>query len=202
MAKYIHVVLRLPATYAKLLIFATAVLTAMTGNAKFPNAAALLAALSTAVQALNKGMNGGTSTERQAAREAVRDALEHLADYVQSVAEVANGTTVDISALRVLVESAGMDLRKVGAHAKLTLGAKNGPTSGTVILTAPANKNRDPHEWQISTDQHTWSQLPSTLKAKTTVTGLPVGTTEYFQHRTLTKTGYTDWSDTIMIVVK
>jgi hypothetical protein len=202
MAKFVHVVLKMPKPFAKLLIFAKAVLTAMTGNTKFPNATALVAALAAAVTALDKAINGGTSTDRLAAREAVRDALEHVADNVQGVAEEGNGGTVDISAIRALVESAGLALRKVGTRPKLTLGAKNGPSSGSVILTAPANPKRDPHEWQNSTDQHTWSPLSSSLKAKVTVTGLPVGVTEYFRHRSLTKAGYTDWSDPIMIVVK
>jgi hypothetical protein len=193
----------MPTAYAKLLIFATAVLTAMTGNTKFPNAGAFVTALESAVKALNKALNGGTAKQRKAAREAVRDALAHLADHVQGVAEgVSTAGTVDIAAIHALVESAGLDLRKMGAHAKQTLGARNGAVSGSVDLTAPASKKREPHEWQNSADQRTWSSLPSTLKAKTTVTGLPVGTAQYFRHRLLTKSGYAEWSDPLMILVK
>jgi hypothetical protein len=36
----------------------------------------------------------------------------------------------------------------------------------------------------------------------TRVTGLPIGVAHYFRHRTVTKTGYSDWSDPIMIVVR
>jgi hypothetical protein len=201
MAKYIFVVLRMPSKLLAILIYAKAVLAAMTGNAKFPNATALLAVLATAIQALDKAINGGKAADRRAAREAVKEALNHLADHVQSVAETAAGT-VDLEAVRATVESAQMDLRKVGVPQKQVFAAKYGPFTGCVDLTAPRSKARDPHEWAVSTDQHNWSSLPSTRKAKTRVTGLPAGVAHYFRHRTLTKDGYTEWSDPVMIVVK
>ena len=56
---------------------------------------------------------------------------------------------------------------------------------------------------QISPDQLTWTSLPGTRRAKTRVTGLPVGVAQHFRHRLLTKDGFTAWSDpTVMLVVK
>jgi hypothetical protein len=72
-----------------------------------------------------------------------------------------------------------------------------------VTLTAPASRKGDPHEWQYSADQVTWTVIPGTRQAKTTVSGLPVGVALHFRHRTLTKDGYSEWSDpTVMIVIK
>jgi hypothetical protein len=42
---------------------------------------------------------------------------------------------------------------------------------------------------------------PSTLQAKTTITGLPVGTSVLFRYRTLTKTGEGDWSQGLALLV-
>jgi hypothetical protein len=203
MARFIHIVLRLPSQLAKLLIFAKAVLAAMSNNPSFSNAAALLATLADRIQALEKVLKG-SAAERRAAREAVCEALEHLRDHVQVVAETAPpGGTVDLSAVQALVQGAQMDLRKVGAHPKLVFAAKHGPIPGSVDLTAPRSTQRDPHEWAVSTDQQTWTALPSTRQAKTRVTGLPIGMPHYFRHRLLTKDGYTQWSDpTVMIIVK
>jgi len=201
MARYIHVVLKLPSKIIKLLLLAKAVLTAMTGNASFPNPSPSLDTLDQRVTKLEAAIASGTAAERRAACEALRETLLHLGDYVQSVAESQAGS-VDILAVQALVETAGMKLRKVGARAKQVFAAASGPDPGSVDLTAPASPDRDPHEWQDSADASTWTSLPSTRKARTRVTGLPAGAPHYFRHRTLTKDGHTAWSDPVMIVVK
>lgn len=201
MARYIFVVLRAPSQLAKLLLFAKAVWTAMSGNPNFPNAGQLLAILDDRILSLEKAMNTNAA-DRRAARGALGEALSHLADHVQGVAETAVGT-VDIVAIRAMVLSAGLDLRKVNATQKAVFAAKYGPVPGSVDLTAPRSRARDPHEWQVSTDQITWVSLQTTRQASTRVTGLPIGVTHHFRHRLLTKDGYTEWSDpTVMIVVK
>ncbi|APR80852.1 Hypothetical protein A7982_06199 [Minicystis rosea] len=201
MAKYIHVVLRLPVQFGKFLFRAKTVHAAVSGNPRFPNAGPLVATLEERTQVLEKAMHG-SAADRRAAREAVRDALVHLSDHVQSVAETAAGT-VDISAVRALVESASMELRKVGPRTKGVFGAKYGAAPGSIDLTAPHSPQRDSHEWEVSLDQRTWTALPSTRQAKTQVMGLPIGTPHYFRHRFLTKDGHTAWSDpTVMIIVK
>ncbi|APR79918.1 Hypothetical protein A7982_05265 [Minicystis rosea] len=201
MAKYIHVVLRLPVQMGKFLFHAKAVLVAVKDNPRFPDAGPLVVPLGEGIVRLEEALHG-TTAERSAAREAVRDALVHLGDHVQSVAEKAAGT-VDLSAVRALVESAGMDLRKISTHPKATFAAKYGPVAGSVDLTAPHSPARDSHEWEMSIDQRTWMTLPSTRQAKTRVEGLPMGTAHHFRHRFLTKDGHTAWSDpTVTIIVK
>lgn len=202
MAKFIHVVLRLPERSDKLLVRAKVVLAALVDNLKFPAAGALLLELDDRIQDLETAMTSGTATERRAGREAVRETLSHLRNHVQSVAEKGAGT-VDLEAIRALVESAAMSLRKVTRPPKLVFAAKHGPVPGSVDLTAPHSPKRDTHEWEMSTDLQVWTTLPGTRQAKTRVTGLPVDVTHHFRHRLLTKDGYTAWSDpTAMIVVK
>jgi len=64
--------------------------------------------------------------------------------------------------------------RKAGPTRVFT--AKQGPTSGSVILLAPKAGNRAGYEWAHSLDGGTtWTALPFTVQAKTTVTGLKPG---------------------------
>lgn len=44
--------------------------------------------------------------------------------------------------------------------------------------------------------------MPSTLQAKTSVTGLAVGSTAQFRYRVTSKTGEGDWSQPISYFVK
>jgi hypothetical protein len=202
MAKFIHVILLLPTVLYKLLAFAKTVLGAMSGNPQFSNPSPSLATLGQRITDLEKALDHGTAGERHAAGEALKETLKHLADYVQTIAENQPGA-LDLLAVKALVESVGMRLRTVTPRPKLVFSAKYGPAAGSVELTAPASPKRDPHEWQVSTDQLTWASLPSTRGAKTRVTGLPVGVAHHFRHRLLTKAGYTEWSDpTVMLVVK
>jgi hypothetical protein len=69
-----------------------------------------------------------------------------------------------------------------------------GSVSGTALLVAPAT-HRAAYEWQCSADGgKTWSVLPPTLQAKTSVTALQTGATVQFRYRSVTKTGAGDWS--------
>ncbi len=202
MAKFIHVVLKLPAAVYMLLAFAKGVLGALTGNPQFSNLPPAFAFLGPRIADLEKALAEGSTAERLAAKEALRETLKHLANYVQSVAESQAGTP-DLLAIEALVDSVGMRLRAVNPPPKQVFAAKYGPVPGSVDLTAPSSPKRDPHEWQISADQLTWTNLPSTRRAKTQVTGLPLGVAQHFRHRTLTKDGPSAWSDpTIMLVVR
>src|SRR5689334_2323444 len=101
MARFIHVVLRLPSPILKFLLYAKKVFLAVTGNPNFPGAGALLGDLDSRIKAMDKALSG-TAKQRRAAREALREALDHLAEHVQVVAEASAGT-VDLSAIQALV---------------------------------------------------------------------------------------------------
>jgi hypothetical protein len=202
MALFVHVIVNLPMQLYRSAPYAKKVYGLVNGNPRFPDAAPVLAVLDARIRALDASLSRGTAAERRAAREGVKEALGHVRNHVQGVAETASGTA-DLLAIRVLVESAGMSLRKVGARPRAVFAAKYGPVPGSVDLTAPTTRQRDPHEWQVSTDQQHWTSLPSTRQAKTRATGLPVGVPHYFRHRFLTRSGTTEWSDpTVMIIVK
>src|SRR5262249_13045933 len=156
---------------------------AMTASPAF-SSTPLLVTLDQRIKNLKTSLQkGGTGTQRLAAAEAVRETLQHLADYVKTVAE-GQPSTVDVVALQALIEGAGMRMRRVGARPGAVFAANFGAVSGTVDLTAPSSP-RNTHEWGVSTDQKSWSALPSTRKAKTQVTNLPVGVPHYFRHRVL-----------------
>jgi hypothetical protein len=60
-----------------------------------------------------------------------------------------------------------------------------------------------PHEFQISTDNKTWTLLPASRTEKTVVLNLVPGTVYYFQNRQmLTKGLKTAWTESISHRVK
>jgi hypothetical protein len=62
---------------------------------------------------------------------------------------------------------------------------------------------RSAYDWEYSTDgAKTWTQLPSTVQAKTTMGALPVGTAVQFRFRSVTKGGESDWSLPVTLIVK
>ncbi len=96
-----------------------------------------------------------------------------------------------------------MAVRKVTLHDKADLAVKQGSVSGTVTLSAKAAAKKAAYNWQYSTDQKTWTSLPQTLKAKTSVSGLTSGTIYYFRSQALTpKEGTGDWGQIVALLVK
>jgi len=68
---------------------------------------------------------------------------------------------------------------------------------------AASAARRASYLWGYSTDGgKTWAEVGPTLQAKTTVSGLPAGTTVQFRYRGVTKTGAADWSQPISLLVK
>jgi hypothetical protein len=92
----------------------------------------------------------------------------------------------------------------VGAVLKLpksALKVEAGAVSGSVELLAKAAAPRASYEWQYSTDQKTWTSAPSTLQAKTTISGLTTATAYFFRCRGVTKAGEGNWTQVVTIVV-
>ena len=118
--------------------------------------------------------------------------------YVQKVADEA-GNVVTAEAI---INASGLAVKINGVFQKPPLEARRGLLSGTVDLVAKAGKQRETHEWQMSTNNGaSWTNLTSTLRCRTLVTGLTRLTTVYFRHRLITKTGPGDWSQPVNIVV-
>lgn len=181
----------------------TAVVTRMTGNTAFPTAAPLLAAVTAAIADLQAAQTAavartkGAVTVRDDKRAALVTVLRQLESYVQSQADanLANGAA--------LIESAGIAVRKTAVRKPRTFAAAAGPTSGSIKLVAASAGHRASYEWQCSTDGgKTWTFLPGTLQAKTTITALTPGASVQFKYRPVLKAGDGDWSQAVTIIVK
>ena len=139
----------------------------------------------------------GTATVRNGKRLLVVSQLQQLRGYVQAVADA---TPEDGAAI---IQSAGMPVRKLPVRTARTFAAKQGALSGTAKITAASAGPRSAYDWQSSTDGgKTWINAPSTIQAKTTITGLPVGSPVQFRYRPVTRTGEGDWSQVVVLLVK
>jgi fibronectin type III domain protein len=194
-------VLKLSLRIKNVITFAQSVATAMTGNASLasPNPTlatfeADIAALVTAETAVLSRVKGAVET-RNAKLVIVKNDLVVLRTYVQSVAD-ANPSTAE-----AIIEGAGMTLRTVTLHDKPALSVKLGDVSGSVLLAAKAAADRAAYDWQYSIDQKTWTEVPQTLKAKTSISGLTAGTMYYFRVQALIKTGEQNWSQVVSVLV-
>ncbi len=121
-----------------------------------------------------------------------------LLSYVQDLADNAADEATAIA----IINASGFDLKTYGTRVKPPLAAKNGTVSGSVKLTAKSAGNRVSYDWAQSADTINWTDLPSTLQAKTTVTGLTPVTKMYFRFRVITAAGTGDWSQPIWIIVQ
>jgi hypothetical protein len=204
--KIVHrarVSLKLPDKVADLIAFAIRVVDAMTSNPAFPTPAPALAVLTAAITTLQNAETAalkrttGAVTARNEKRAELIALLQQEQGYVQTVADATPESGASI------IESAGVAVRKTPVHAARAFAAKQGTVSGAAKITAVVAARRASYEWQYSTDGgKTWVAAPGTLKATTTVTGLPVGTPVQFRYRALTKAGEGDWSQAVVLVVK
>jgi hypothetical protein len=106
----------------------------------------------------------------------------------------------NIADSQVIIESSGMSVMRRAARTKPDFAVKYGKAPSVVVLRARAVKTRAAYQWQMSTDQKTWLDLPSTVKATTTVTGLTPATIYAFRFRALTGDGLSDWSTIVSII--
>jgi hypothetical protein len=195
--------LKLPTSVPPLISLAKAIYAAMFGNASFPDAQAILPAVNTAITELETAEAGalsrakGAATARNQKRSALVALLEQLKGDVQKVAD---GDRVHAPAL---IQSAAMVVRKVPVRAKRVFTAKQGLVSGSVTLVTASAARRSSYEWEYSSDGGaTWQIMPATLQAKTSLTGLKAGTSYSFRYRSVIKTGASDWSQPIALLVK
>jgi len=181
---------------------AKAIVGSMAANPAFASSTPPLATVTADIAALETAQTAaltkakGAVEVRDTKLATVRADLEHLKAYVQSVADATPATA------EATIQSSGMSVKKPGTHTKTDLEATDGSVSGTAHLVAKAAGSRASYEWQSSTDQKTWANQPSTLQAKTNVTGLTPATLYYFRVRSVTKAGEGNWSQVVSLVVK
>jgi hypothetical protein len=196
-------VLRLPLSVPAFLKVCAAIIAGLTNNAFFPNAAAIVAALTKAFVAVDtaetavKTRAKGTVPARNAARTAMVAELQAAKIFVQQTADA------DPEHAEAIITSAGMSTRKANARNKAPLAVVQGAVSGAVHVRAKAVARRASYDWQWSNDGgKTWVDLPQTLQAKTTLAGIPVGLVVQFRFRAVTITGVGDWSPGVSLLVK
>ena len=130
-------------------------------------------------------------------RAVVVSLLQQLRGHVQAVADATpeSGATI--------IQSAGIAVRKIPQRPARVFAAKPGPISGSAKLTATIPARRASYEWQFSTDGgKTWVSAPASLQAKTTIVGLPAGSSVQFRYKAITRTGEGDWSQPAALLVR
>jgi hypothetical protein len=156
---------------------------------------AQIAALEVSQTAALNRVHGAVEDRNVKARD-LRGSLHMLRAYVESQANLDPGTAP------ATIRAAGILVRKVAVRTKLDFEVKQGAVSGTVILVAKAAGPRASYAWQWSLDEKVWTDLPPTLKARTSMVNLAVPVMHSFRYRALTKAGIADWSQVVSLLVK
>jgi hypothetical protein len=195
-------VLKLPSS-APALLKVVAALSAALASPFFPNAAPVIAALTKALAAADaaetaaRNRTKGTIAARNAAITALIAQIHVAKAFVQQTADA------DAEHAEAIITAAGMTVRKPTTRSKPPFAARQGDTSGMVKLAAKAVARRASYDWEWSADGgQTWTQLPGTLQARTSMAGIATGTTLQFRFRAVLKAGETDWSQVVTLLVK
>lgn len=197
-------VLNLPPQNKAILTFAKAVLSAMTGNTNFPNPNPALADFEAHINAFDEAETKATTRAKGAA--AARDAkkkhvtndLFHLCDYVRSVAE----TLPNPATAAAAIESAFMSVKKVTTRVTPEFSAKNTGIPGEVALAAKTVAPMAVYYWEHSPDQQSWTSLPETMQARTSISGLPWAKVHHVRFRALTRADKGDYSQVVSLLVQ
>ena len=191
----------LPRTHADLLVYAQHLVESMTGNAHFPNPSPALPVVTAAIQAVNAAETTaqahaeGTAAARDVALQTLVTYIHQLAGHVQSIADANPAQAVAI------ITSAGFGTHPHGVHATPDISAHMGP-GGLVLLRAHAVAKRAAYEWQSSSDGgKTWTTLPATNYAHTSVAGLTLGQSYEFRVRGNVGATPGDWHGPISFLV-
>jgi len=195
--------LSLPRRVPALITYVQAVLVALTNNANFPTSVPALSVLSAALTALQSSESQalsrlkGAVVARNDKKAALVTLMQQLRGYIQTTADA------DPENSAAIIKSSGLPVKKVPVHKPRVFSVKPAAVSGSVEMVAASAARRASYLWGYSTDGgKTWIEVGPTLQAKTTVSGLPAGTTVQFRYRGVTKTGAADWSQPISLLVK
>jgi hypothetical protein len=143
---------------------------------------------------LAKGGGPAATQNRNVARGQLRSDMRQLKEGVQASADA------NLERAAAIIEGAGFKVAKRAPRAKQAIAARYGKAPGIVVVVAKAVGRKATYYWEMSTDQAKWSDLPPTMVAQTTVTGLTPTTVYYFRVRTLTRAGMSDWSVVASII--
>jgi len=195
------VVLRRPKSVVSQIALAKAIAAAMGNSATtFPAPTPPLATLDADIDTLVSAETlAGTKAKGAAAARNDKLAIV-IADLEQERAYVQKVVDANPGKAETIAQAAAMALKKAPNRNTPAVSVKPSTVSGKVDLRALAVKYAA-HEWEYSSDGKSWTSLPSTIQAKTTLTGLTAGSTVYIRHRTVTKAGVSDWSQLVSTIV-
>lgn len=139
----------------------------------------------------------GAAADRDVKYDVCYKNLKDTVGFVQSTANNA----ADAAAAIAIIETSGLSVRVNGSKIKAPIEAKNGTDTGVINLIAKSGGKNTVYLWQLSKDGMLWDDLPITQIAKTSVADLTAGQKMFFRVRTKNKTGLSDWSAAVVIVV-
>jgi hypothetical protein len=197
------IALMLPKVVALLIIFARHVVDMMTKNvAIFANPTLALSLVAQHIDDLNAAevlaqtKAKGAVQARDDKKAVVVDDLFVLKTYVQSLCRLNQAIALTI------IAAAGMSPKGFRLYHKPELSAVMGKIPLQVVLRAKAAKGKAAYEWAYSADSgKTWTAIPVTTSADTTVDGLAVGTSYQFRFRSTVKRVTSDWSQVVTLFV-
>ena len=195
--------LNVPRQASLILGVAKAIAGALTGNKWVPTPDPPVATIQTAITDLEAAENAAKSGLKTAvaARNQKRRALLTLLE--QEKGTVQKAMDGDPENAHEIAVSAAMGVRKVPVRTKRTFTVRPAPLSGAVEAFTGRVAIRASYEWQYSADGgKTWQSAPSTLRTKTIIAGLQPGVSYAFRFRAITKSGPSDWSDPITVLVR
>lgn len=138
----------------------------------------------------------GAVENRKPKYDALMADLRGIVLYVQGLADAAATPDLAVS----IIAAAGLDIKNGGSISKPILAASYDKSTGKITLTAKAIGKRASYNWQYATDGGTvWTDLPSTLQAKTVIAGLLLSNKLVFRVMPVTKEGANNWSDAVCI---
>jgi hypothetical protein len=124
--------------------------------------------------------------------------VEHVHDARAYVNKIANADPPNAAAI---ITAGGFSIKKSSTRSKQLLAAKQGASTGIVVLTAKAVATRAAYEWEWSLDQKSWTDVPLTTVAHTSISGLSPAVIHYFRFRASTSKGRGDWSEVVTLIV-
>jgi hypothetical protein len=189
---------------AELIKQAQGIVLAMTNNLFFPSPVPSLGLVTKAIQDLSdaevlaRTRGTGMAKARDLKKAVLVKLLRELQFFVQGIAD-ANPDQSE-----AIIVSAGMLIRKLTPRQKNRDEVRQGDVSGLVMLIAAVVRaSKVGYFWEWSTDEKSWTSLPVSFTAATSVSGLVPGVTHYFRYRSVSrKTGTSDWSQTLSLMLK
>ncbi len=192
----------MPRSVAAVVAFADSVVKAMKKSRHFPHPTPSLDVVRKAIDELRRAqaqallLTRGAVEARDEKLATVWGLLAAVRAQVQAVADL------HPTRARAVIRSAGLAVRKEPDRPPVRFHAKLGDEPGTVKIVAPAAAKRASYDWEYSLDRgRTWKTLPTTLQARTSLSGVPGQTLVELRYCATTKAGEGGWSGVIAIFV-